>query len=350
MSKTAKSPISIFSASILSVSVFSTFLLSGCDNTAKVPEAKDSSKASAESKPITIGYSDWPGWVAWQVAIEKGWLKEAGLNVDFKWFDYSASLSAFSANQLDAVFVTNGDNLVTASGGTQGMMILATDYSAGNDVILAKEGINSIQDLKGKSIGVEKGLVDHLLLATALSDQKNTAADVKLVNSTTNQLPQVFSSPDVSAIAVWQPVASQALKAVAGSKIIYSSKDKPGLIYDTLTVNMSHLAAHKEEWTKLLQVWDKTVKYINDPATRPDAVKIMAARSGVDPKQYESMVDGTHLLDIEANKKVFTKGTGFDSIYGSSYHVNKFNVENGIYKTEQNVDGLIYPTLVQTLK
>ena len=61
-------------------------------------------------------------------------------------------------------------------------------------------------------------------------------------------------------------------------------------------------------------------------------------------------MSGTHLLDIEANKKVFTKGEGFDSIYGSSYHVNKFNVANGIYKTEQNVDGLIYPTLVEELK
>ncbi|WP_227518840.1 hypothetical protein, partial [Acinetobacter baumannii] len=30
--------------------------------------------------------------------------------------------------------------------------------------------------------------------------------------------------------------------------------------------------------------------------------------------------------------------------------VNKFNVENGIYKTEQNVDGLIYPTLIEQLK
>ncbi|KAE9899371.1 ABC transporter substrate-binding protein, partial [Enterobacteriaceae bacterium TzEc051] len=53
---------------------------------------------------------------------------------------------------------------------------------------------------------------------------------------------------------------------------------------------------------------------------------------------------------INANKKVFTKSQGFDSIYGSSYHVNKFNVENGIYKTEQNVDGLIYPTLIEQLK
>ena len=172
--------------SLLSVSLLSAMLFAGCDNTAKIPEAKEATRASANAKPITIGYSDWLGFVAWQVAIEKGWLKEDGLNVEFKWFDYSASLSAFSANQLDAVFVTNGDNLVTASGGTQGMMIMATDYSAGNDVIIAKDGINSIQDLKGKSVGVEKGLVDHLLLATAMSDQKIPINEIKLVNSATN--------------------------------------------------------------------------------------------------------------------------------------------------------------------
>ena len=288
--------------------------------------------------------------MAWQVAIEKGWLKEAGLNVEFKWFDYSASLSAFAANQLDAVLVTNGDNLVTASGGTKGIMIMATDYSAGNDVIIAKSGINSIQDLKGKSVATEKGLVDHLLLSTALTDAKVPLTEIKLVNSVTNELPQVFASPDISAIAVWQPVANQALKSVAGSKVIYTSKDKPGLIYDTLSVNMSHLSTHKEQWKKMIQVWDKTVKYINDPATHADAVKIMANRVGVDPAQYEQFVGGTHLLDIEANKKVFAKGQGFDSIYGSTYHVNKFNVTNGVYKTEMDADGLIYPDLLQSLK
>ena len=335
---------------ILSSSVVTAIFLSGCDNTAKIPEPNINTENTAASKPITIGYSDWPGWVAWQVAIEKGWLKEAGLNVDFKWFDYSASLSAFAANQLDAVLVSNGDNLVTASGGTKGVMIMATDYSAGNDVIIAKQGINSVGDLKGKSIAVEKGLVDHLLLSAALADAKIAANDVKIVNTMTNELPQVFASPDVAAIAVWQPVANQALKAVAGSKIIYSSKDKPGLIYDTLTVNMTHLAANKEEWKKVIQVWDKTVKYINDPATHADAVKIMSARVGVDPAQYEQFIGGTYLLDLAANKQVFKKGTGLDSIYGSSYRVNKFNVENGIYKTEMDVDGAIYPVLVEELK
>ena len=334
---------------LMSVSVLSAILLSGCDNTAKVPEPKAKAEGSVNTKPITIGYSDWPGWVAWQVAIEKGFFQEAGVNVEFKWFDYSASMSAFSANQLDAVSVSNGDNLVIASGGTKGIMIMATDYSAGNDVIIAKNGINSIQELKGKQIAVEKGLVDHHLLNTALSDAGIAHTDVNLVNAVTNELPQVFSSPDVAAIAVWQPVANQALKAVAGSKIIYSSQDKPGLIYDTLTVNMTHLSAHKEEWKKIIQVWDKTVKYINDPATRPDALAIMAKRVGLEADQYAQFIEGTHLLDLAANKKVFEKSNNFDSLYGSSYHVNEFNFKNGVYTQKVDVDGVIYPELVQSL-
>src|SRR3954468_9247766 len=47
---------------------------------------------------LKIAYSDWPGWVAWEIAIQKGWFKEAGVNVEFKWFDYVPSMDAFTAN------------------------------------------------------------------------------------------------------------------------------------------------------------------------------------------------------------------------------------------------------------
>ena len=77
--------------------------------------------------PLKIGYSDWPGWVAFQVALDKGWFKEAGVDVDFEWFDYSASLDAFSAGKLDAVAATNGDALVTGASGAKNVMILLTD-------------------------------------------------------------------------------------------------------------------------------------------------------------------------------------------------------------------------------
>ena len=55
----------------LAASVCCAIFMSGCDNTAKVPESSGQAKGSVNTQPIRIGYSDWPGWVAWQVAIEK---------------------------------------------------------------------------------------------------------------------------------------------------------------------------------------------------------------------------------------------------------------------------------------
>ena len=101
----------------------------------------------AQAAPLTIGYSDWPGWVAWEVGIEKGWFEEAGVDVRFEWFDYVASMDAFAAGQLDAVAMTNGDALVTGATGAQNVMILINDYSNGNDMIVAAPGISTIVEL-----------------------------------------------------------------------------------------------------------------------------------------------------------------------------------------------------------
>src|SRR5210317_2077096 len=122
----------------------------------------------ASAEPLKIGYSDWPGWVAWEVGIEKGWFKEEGVDVKFEWFDYVASMDAFAAGKLDGVGMTNGDALVTGSTGAKSVMILMNDYSNGNDMVIGKPGINSVKDLKGKKIGVEIGFVSHLLLLNAL--------------------------------------------------------------------------------------------------------------------------------------------------------------------------------------
>src|SRR5665647_3873124 len=150
----------------------------------------------SSAAPLTIGYSDWPGWVAWQVAIDKGWFKEAGVAVKFQWFDYSASMDAFAAGKIDADLMTNGDALVTGSGGAKSLMIMLTDYSNGNDMIVAKPGIKSQQDLKGKKVSVEIGLVEHLLLLNGLKKAGMKESDVTLVNAKTNEMPQMLSSAD----------------------------------------------------------------------------------------------------------------------------------------------------------
>jgi NitT/TauT family transport system substrate-binding protein len=302
-------------------------------------------RAHAAPPPLRIGYSDWPGWVAWQIAIDKGWLKEAGLDVKFDWFDYSASMEAFAAGKIDADFVTNGDALVVGAGGARNVIILITDYSNGNDMIVARPGIRSLADLKGKKIGVEIGLVDHLLLLDGLKKQGMTQDDVTLVNSKTNETPQVLASGQVDAIAAWQPNAGLAMKALPGAHPVYTSAQAPGLIYDVLAVNPASIGAHRADYIKLIGVWDRLVGYINDPKTQADAVQIMAARVGLTPEKYQLLVAGTHLMSIAEAKKVFVKADGLGSIYGSTHNADDFNVRNAVYKQPQKIDSYIEPAL-----
>jgi NitT/TauT family transport system substrate-binding protein len=304
----------------------------------------------AAAAPLTVGYSDWPGWVAWQVAIDKGWLKEAGVDVTFQWFDYSASMDAFAAGKIDSVVMTNGDTLVTGAGGGKGVMVMLTDYSNGNDMIVGKPGIKSLKDLKGKKVGIEVGLVEHLLLLHGLQANGLTEKDVTLVNAKTNETPQVLASGQVDAIGAWQPVSGQAMKSLPGSRPVYTSAQAPGLIYDVLTVSPSSLASRKAEWVKLIKVWDRVVHYIDDPKTQDDAVKIMSARVGLTPEAYKPLLKGTKLLDLTAGNKVFKKGDGLTSLYGSSKIADDFNVTNGVYKEHQDINAYIDPSLSAAAK
>jgi NitT/TauT family transport system substrate-binding protein len=297
--------------------------------------------------PLKIGYSDWPGWVAWQVAIDKGWLKQAGVDVDFEWFDYSASMDALSAGKIDADLMTNGDTLVTGAAGGKSVMIMLTDYSNGNDMIVAKPGIKTLAQLKGKKVAVEEGLVEHLLLLDGLKKAGMSPNDLTLVNAKTNEMPQVLGSGQVDAIGAWQPISGEAMRALPGSRPVYTSANEPGLIYDVLGVNPASAKARRADWIKVLKVWDRVVKYIDDPKTQPDAVKIMAARVGISPEAYLPLLKGTRLLSLEDGRRIFVKGSGFKSLFGSSKVADDFNIANAIYKTPQDLDSYIDPSFTK---
>lgn len=307
------------------------------------------SLSAQAAEPLKIGYSDWPGWVAWQIAIEKDWFKDAGVDASFEWFDYVASMDAYASGQLDAVTMTNGDALVTGASGANSVMIIINDYSNGNDMVVGQPGIKSLKDLKGKKVGVEIGFVDHLLLLNGLKKAGMSEKDVTLVNAPTNETPQVLASGAVAAIAAWQPNSGVALKLVPGSKPIYTSADEPGLIYDVLAVSPVSLATRKADWQKVVKVWYRTVDYILDPKTHADAIEIMASRVGVTPEEYEGFYTGTKILTLDEAKGHFKKGDGFSSLYGSSKIVDAFNVANGVYKDAQDVDSYIDGSLTEGL-
>ena len=71
--------------------------------------------AALTAAPLKLAYSDWPGWTAFAIAQEKGWFKDAGVDVELLWFEYGPSMEAYSAGKVEAVMVTNGDALVTGA-------------------------------------------------------------------------------------------------------------------------------------------------------------------------------------------------------------------------------------------
>jgi NitT/TauT family transport system substrate-binding protein len=158
--------------------------------------------SALQAEPIKIAYSDWPGFTLFEVAKQKGWFKEAGVDVEMVWFDYLPSLDAFSAGKVDAVTCVATDALVVGSNGAKSKLIALLDYSEGSDMIVGKPGINSIKDLKGQKVGLEVTLVEHLLLLKALEMNGMKQSDVELVNTPTNETPQTLASGKVAAISV----------------------------------------------------------------------------------------------------------------------------------------------------
>lgn len=298
-------------------------------------------------EPLKIGYSDWPGWVAWEIAIKKGWFAEAGVSVQFEWMDYVASMEAYGAGKLDAVTMTNGDALVTGATAKPSVCVLINDYSNGNDMFIAKAGIGSVADLKGKKVALEEGFVPHLLVLQALAAAGMTAEDIEIVNTATNDTPQVLKSDEISAICAWQPSSGTALKQVPGSKPIYTSKDAPGLIYDCLAVTPESYQARRDDWAKVVAVWYRIVDFIKDENKTDEALAILSARVNVTPDEYEPFLDGTYILSLDEALKVWEEGDSLKSVYGSTKVSDDFNVEFEVYEKPLDYKSYLDPSLTK---
>ncbi|MBD5780707.1 ABC transporter substrate-binding protein [Pelagicoccus sp. NFK12] len=308
----------------------------------------------AQAEPLKIGYSDWPGWVAWEIGIQKGWFAEEGVEVDFQWMDYVASMDAYAAGLLDAVTMTNGDALVTGGTGKPSVGIIINDFSNGNDMIVAAPGIDSLADLKGKKIGLEEGFVIHLLLMKGAEAAGIDPSEFTIVNTPTNETPQVLASGAVDAIGAWQPNSGQALKTVANSKPVLTSADVPGVIYDLLCVDPESLEKRRGDWMKVVKVWYRIVDFIKDEDNLDEALEILSARVAITPEEYEPFFAGTYILSLEEVLPIWKKAKGLKSVYGSTVISDEFNVSMGVYdeplKTEQYLDPSLTKEYAKSVK
>ena len=300
--------------------------------------------------PLKVGYSDWPGYTAFEIAVQKGWFKQAGVDVEFDWFDYGPSIDAFSAGKIDADCIVASDAMGAGAAGSPSKFIAIIDYSDGSDMIIGKPGINSIKDLKGQKVAVEFGLVEHFLLLEGLKRNGLSQNDVTLVNTPTNNMPQTLASGQVAAVGAWYPISGQALLSTPGSKRLFTSADAKGLIYDVLAVNPASLAAHHDDWVKIAAIYYKCVAYIMDPKTRDDAIRIMAAKVQQKPEDYAKNVPGTHFETLAEAKANYKGDAGAAiNLHDSMQLSDKFSLDNGVYKASQKPEDYIYSGIVENL-
>jgi NitT/TauT family transport system substrate-binding protein len=291
---------------------------------------------SANTTPITIGFSAWPGWFPWQIAIEKGLFEQNGVAVEMVWFEgYLDSINAFAAGQLDGNTQTLNDTLSSVAAGSDQVIVLINDNSTGNDQIIVKPEIASVSDLKGKTIAAELGTVDHFLLLLGLQEAGLSAKDINFQPLETGAAAAAFAAGQVDGVGVFAPFTTQALSTGSG-KVLFSSKDFPGAIPDHLVLSRKLVTERPEDVQKIINTWFDVLQFISD---NPDeAYAIMAKRAGVTVEEYKTYDAGTTIFSVEDNLAAFAPGDDMTHLNYAAAQIAEFLVANDLAKTSPNLD------------
>jgi NitT/TauT family transport system substrate-binding protein len=311
-----------------------------CNQPASVAPVSNPGTSSALSKNIELklGFSNWPGWIPWYVSETANLFKFDKAKMTPVWYDdYSQGLIGLVIGQVEANSQTLIDTVLSVGTGSDQVVVLVNDNSTGNDKIIAKAGINTMSDLKGKVISTEKGTVDHYLILLAMKKAGLTPKDVTFKFMDTQKAAEAFAAGQVDATAVFAPFTNTALKK-AGSKELASSKDFPGAISDVLAFRRSFVESNPEVVQATVNTWFETLDYIK--SHQAQANEIMAKKANVSVAEYAEFDKGIKIFSPADNIKAFQAGTDQTSLAFSAEALKKGVIELGITKNSPDLSKL----------
>jgi NitT/TauT family transport system substrate-binding protein len=319
-----------------------SFLLSVSCNSSPQAVSSDS------LPPLVIGYSNWPGWLPWAIAEEEGLFKENGVQVKLQWYDnYLESLKALAAGKIDANCQTLNDTIAFAGDSVNGQVtVLVNDNSAGNDKIIVADEINSVEDLKGKTVAIEEGVVDDFLLSLGLQENGLSRQDIKLKNMGTEQAAAAFVARHSDGVGAFAPFWLDALKR-PDAKELFSSKDFPGAIPDLLVVTQKLNRERPQEVQALVKTWFATLDFMAKNPEKAEA--IMAKRGGVSVKDFQLFKKGTKIFTLPENLAAFQSGDNLKHLNFTAEKISEFLVDVGLLKQVPNLNQLFDDRYVKNL-
>lgn len=305
-----------------------------------------SSLAVANDK-LRVGHDLWIGFSGVFLAKELGYFEEEGLDVDMRGFPGPGdSIPAVISGNLD-ITLTTLHNLALIAGKDAAPLtaVYFLDSSHGADAIVAREGINSVSDLKGKRVAVTRNEANHMLLILALESAGMTEDDIKLVNMSADDAGAAFLSERVDAAVTWEPWVSRA-KEREGAGVVFSTRDAPDTILNTISVRRDTIESSPEQLSGFLRAVDRGVKFLESNPS--EAAPIIAKWLEADETDIEGMLKDDRIYSLDDNLELFgadRNGAAIEALES----VIDFLSERDLIESSPSISELTEPSLVREL-
>lgn len=297
---------------------------------------------SKEGKPIKIGISVWAGVEPAELAARKGLYKQRGVDVEMVRFSaYTDSIAAFRDGKVDIDMQTLDDAIRLFAAGREMKVVVFTDYSYGGDGIVARQGISSVAELKGKTVGVEVGTVGHYSLLKALEKAGLDEKDITIVSIPAWEIKESFLAGKIDAGVTWEPYLTTTAAEGKG-KVIITSRDYPETIVTTMAVSKDLIDRRREDVQKVVASYFEALRLVEQ---HPDeAYSIMAEAEGVTKDEFKSHVQGLRYIDLEHNKQAFgggSRGGAEGKLHASGRDLADFLHKRGVIKAKPDIGQLL---------
>jgi len=289
----------------------------------------EAENSEAPSDAIKIGVVTWGGYAGGQYFNEgfkantnSRFYKDYGFQVDFKVLDdFVASRDAFKRGDVDLLWATI-DAFPTEAGemaDIQPQVVLQADWSRGGDAIVVRRGISSVADLKGKKIAVAELAPSHSFLLWLLEAGGMTEKDVTLIKQASAiDAAEAFKAQQVDAAVVWSPDDEACLSAVAGSRVLESTKSASNIIADVFIAKKDWVEQNQKRMQQLYEGWMKGAAEINsDPAAKQKAAKILSENfEGVSQEWAVKAIENVRLCTHGDNLNFFGQNPDYKGVTG----------------------------------
>jgi NitT/TauT family transport system substrate-binding protein len=256
-------------------------------------------KSEQPKAPLRLSINSWVGWGPLFIAKEKGLFGDTKLDIIFT-EDAGARRSSMVSGQVDS-YASSVDNLaIDATFGVTGKTVLCFDESYGADGIVAKRGI-AFSNLKGRKVAVQKGLPGHFLLLSALQRNGLKPNDVSILDMDADKAGSAFVGGSVDVAVTWEPWISKAM-TVPGTQKLFTTRENPGLIVDTLVVRDSILKDRPQDVRSIIKGWFAALQWYE--ANSDEGNKIIAAAYRLKPEEVKDIASGIRFCNSQRNREL----------------------------------------------